>query len=149
MKTAFSFSHEHRDGRRCCRIIGKFLFAIHFFFLFAIRGYSEELPSPRAFQVYNDPIPGPRITPYLRYQLDQAWQQDANRIRQWAAIRTEAELHALQEKIRKELLDLLKAQFGLRMQLATQQLSNSSQISKVRRDIARVRTLIREKAVQQ
>ena len=48
-----------------------------------------------------------------------------------------------------ELLDLLKAQFGLRMQLATQQLSNSSQISKVRRDIARVRTLIREKAVQQ
>ena len=48
-----------------------------------------------------------------------------------------------------ELLDLLKAQYGLRMQLATQQLSNSSQISKVRRDIARVRTLIREKAVQQ
>jgi large subunit ribosomal protein L29 len=47
------------------------------------------------------------------------------------------------------LLDLLKAQFGLRMQLATQQLSNTSQMSKVRRDIARVRTLIREKAVQQ
>jgi large subunit ribosomal protein L29 len=35
------------------------------------------------------------------------------------------------------------------MQLATQQLSNTSQMSKVRRDIARVRTLIREKAVQQ
>jgi large subunit ribosomal protein L29 len=47
------------------------------------------------------------------------------------------------------LLDLLKAQFGMRMQLATQQLSNTSQMSKVRRDIARVRTLIREKAVQQ
>jgi len=47
------------------------------------------------------------------------------------------------------LLDLLKAQFCLRMQLATQQLSNTSQMSKVRRDIARVRTLIREKAVQQ
>ncbi|MBN8462914.1 MAG: 50S ribosomal protein L29 [Dechloromonas sp.] len=53
------------------------------------------------------------------------------------------------DELKKELLDLLKAQFGLRMQLATQQLSNSSQISKVRRDIARVRTLIREKAVQQ
>ena len=51
--------------------------------------------------------------------------------------------------LNKELLDLLKAQFGLRMQLATQQLSNTSQMSKVRRDIARVRTLIREKAVQQ
>jgi len=53
------------------------------------------------------------------------------------------------EELNKELLDLLRAQFGLRMQLATQQLSNTSQMSKVRRDIARVRTLIREKAVQQ
>lgn len=53
------------------------------------------------------------------------------------------------DELNKELLDLLKAQFGLRMQLATQQLSNTSQMSKVRRDIARVRTLIREKAVQQ
>jgi large subunit ribosomal protein L29 len=53
------------------------------------------------------------------------------------------------DELNKELLDLLKAQFGLRMQKATQQLSNTSQISKVRRDIARVRTLIREKAVQQ
>jgi large subunit ribosomal protein L29 len=46
-----------------------------------------------------------------------------------------------------ELQDLLKAQFSLRMQKATQQLSNSSQIRKVRRDIARVRTIMREKAV--
>ncbi|NJD26503.1 MAG: 50S ribosomal protein L29 [Betaproteobacteria bacterium] len=53
------------------------------------------------------------------------------------------------DELNKELLDLLKAQFGLRMQIATQQLSNTSQVSKVRRDIARVRTLIREKAVQQ
>jgi large subunit ribosomal protein L29 len=53
------------------------------------------------------------------------------------------------DELNKELLDLLKAQFGLRMQHATQQLSNTSQMSKVRRDIARVRTLIREKAVQQ
>ncbi len=50
--------------------------------------------------------------------------------------------------LNKELLDLLKAQFSLRMQLATQQLSNTSQLGKVRRDIARVRTLLREKAVQ-
>ena len=53
------------------------------------------------------------------------------------------------DELKNELLDLLKAQFGLRMQIATQQLSNTSQMSKVRRDIARVRTLIREKAVQQ
>ncbi len=53
------------------------------------------------------------------------------------------------DELNKELLDLLKAQFGLRMQLATQQLTNNSQIGKVRRQIARVRTLLREKAVQQ
>ena len=53
------------------------------------------------------------------------------------------------DELNKELLDLLKAQFGLRMQVATQQLNNHSQIGKVRRDIARVRTLLREKAVQQ
>lgn len=46
----------------------------------------------------------------------------------------------------QELESLLKAQFGLRMQRATQQLTNHTQISKVRRDIARVRTLMTEKA---
>jgi large subunit ribosomal protein L29 len=46
----------------------------------------------------------------------------------------------------KELTELLKAQFSLRMQLATQQLTNSSQLGKVRRDLARVRTIMHEKA---
>jgi large subunit ribosomal protein L29 len=46
----------------------------------------------------------------------------------------------------KELQDLLKAQFSLRMQKATQQLQNTSQLRKVRRDIARVRTVLTEKA---
>lgn len=49
------------------------------------------------------------------------------------------------DELKQELLDLLKAQFSLRMQKGTQQLSNTSQLSKVRRDIARVRTLIRER----
>jgi large subunit ribosomal protein L29 len=47
--------------------------------------------------------------------------------------------------LQKELNDLLKAQFGLRMQIATQQLSNTSQLKKVRRDIARVKTVINQK----
>ncbi|THF61331.1 50S ribosomal protein L29 [Pseudothauera rhizosphaerae] len=51
-------------------------------------------------------------------------------------------------ELNQELLELLKAQFSLRMQLATQQLSNTSQLGKVRRDIARVRTVLREKAGQ-
>ncbi len=46
----------------------------------------------------------------------------------------------------KELESLLKAQLNLRMQRATQQLSNTSQLGKVRRDIARVRTVMAEKA---
>lgn len=49
-------------------------------------------------------------------------------------------------ELAKELLDLRKAQFSLRMQLATQQLSNTSQLGKVRKDIARVKTIQREKA---
>jgi large subunit ribosomal protein L29 len=51
--------------------------------------------------------------------------------------------------LEQELLSLTKAQFGLRMQVATQQLSNNSQLSKVRRDIARVKTILTEKGVQQ
>ena len=53
-----------------------------------------------------------------------------------------------QAALNKELSDLLKSQFGLRMQLATQQLTNTSQLKKVRRDIARVRTVLTQKANQ-
>ena len=52
------------------------------------------------------------------------------------------------DELSKELHDLLKAQFGLRMQLATQQLTNTSQMKKVRRDIARVRTVLKQKAAK-
>lgn len=45
-----------------------------------------------------------------------------------------------------ELKDLLKAHFSLRMQNATQQLSNNSALGKTRRDIARVKTVLRQKA---
>ncbi len=51
-------------------------------------------------------------------------------------------------ELQQELNELLKAQFSLRMQIATQQLTNTSQIKKVRRDIARARTIINEKARQ-
>jgi large subunit ribosomal protein L29 len=52
------------------------------------------------------------------------------------------------EELQKELEGLLRAQFGLRMQLATQQLGNTSQLKKVKRDIARVRTIMKEKAAK-
>ena len=53
------------------------------------------------------------------------------------------------DELRKELASLLKAQFSLRMQKATQQLQNTSQLGKVRRDIARVRTVLAQKTKDQ
>ena len=50
------------------------------------------------------------------------------------------------DELQQELAALLKAQFSLRMQKATQQLSNTSQLRNVRRDIARVRTVMAENA---
>ena len=48
--------------------------------------------------------------------------------------------------LQKELTELLRAGFSLRVQKATQQLQNTSQIRRTRRDIARVRTVMAEKA---
>ena len=49
------------------------------------------------------------------------------------------------DELQQELTALLRAQFSLRMQKATQQLTNTSQLGKVRRDIARVRTVLAQK----
>ena len=49
-------------------------------------------------------------------------------------------------ELNTELMELLKAQFSMRMRKATQQLTNTNQLKNVRRDIARVRTLLQEKA---
>jgi large subunit ribosomal protein L29 len=58
-----------------------------------------------------------------------------------------SELRAKDEAaLSKELEELSRAQFSLRMQKATQQLTNNSQLKKVRRDIARTRTVLKEKA---
>ncbi len=51
-------------------------------------------------------------------------------------------------QLQQELLELLKAQFGLRMQHATQQLGNTNQLRNVRRDIARTRTILSQKVKQ-
>jgi large subunit ribosomal protein L29 len=47
--------------------------------------------------------------------------------------------------LQKEVSDLLKAHFGLRMQKATQQLTNHTQLGNTKREIARVKTIIAEK----
>ena len=50
--------------------------------------------------------------------------------------------------LEKEVADLLRAHFGLRMQKATQQLTNTGKIQQVRRSIARVRTILHQKQGQ-
>jgi large subunit ribosomal protein L29 len=51
-------------------------------------------------------------------------------------------------ELQTELNALLKEQFGLRMQKATQQLTNTEKLKQARRSIARARTLIHQKAAQ-
>ena len=50
------------------------------------------------------------------------------------------------EELNKELLELRRAQFGLRMQHATQSLTKHSEVERVRRQIARVHTFLNQKA---
>lgn len=50
-------------------------------------------------------------------------------------------------ELQQELLILLRTQFSLRMQKATQQLTNTNQLCNIRKDIARVRTIITEKTI--
>ena len=53
------------------------------------------------------------------------------------------------EELNKKLEDLKKDLFMLRMQHATNHLDNPIKISNVRRDIARVKTVLREKQLEQ
>ena len=48
-------------------------------------------------------------------------------------------------ELEKELGELLKTHFNLRMQHGTQQLANTAQLGAIRREIARVKTIIRER----
>lgn len=50
------------------------------------------------------------------------------------------------DELNQELLELRRAQFGLRMQHATQSLTKNSEVERVRRQIARVHTLLGEKS---
>ncbi len=50
------------------------------------------------------------------------------------------------DDLNKELLELRRAQFGLRMQHATQQLTNTAELGKMKRNIARIKTILNEKS---
>ena len=50
------------------------------------------------------------------------------------------------DDLNKELLELRKAQFSLRMQVATQQLTKTTELGRVKREIAQIKTILTEKA---
>src|SRR2546425_5656926 len=69
---------------------------------------SPVAPPPEAFRVFQQtPAPGPRITPYLKYQTEQAWREDELRRRAWEGIRNEKNLFQLQRELRRKLLEMI------------------------------------------
>ena len=65
-------------------------------------------PQPRSFHVREQPLsPGPRITPFLQYQAEQAWREDDDRIRAWDAIHDQKELLKTQDDLRQKLLQMI------------------------------------------
>jgi len=65
-------------------------------------------PPPEAFRVFKQtPAPGPRITPYLKYQTEEAWREDELRRREWEGIRNEKDLFQLQRQLRRKLLQMI------------------------------------------
>lgn len=52
------------------------------------------------------------------------------------------------DELKDQLSGLKKEQFNLRFQRATQQLENTSRVREVRRDIARIKTILREKSAE-
>ncbi|HEY8714919.1 MAG TPA: acetylxylan esterase [Candidatus Acidoferrum sp.] len=69
---------------------------------------AQEGPPAEAFRVYERALPeGPRITPYLQYQTEQAWKQDEERRAAWARIHDERDLLRVQGELREKLLKMI------------------------------------------
>jgi hypothetical protein len=68
---------------------------------------AQTAPPAEAFQVLPPQPEGPRVTPYLAYQVAMAWRQDEARRHAFEAIRTEADLRRVQGQLRTRLLDAI------------------------------------------
>jgi cephalosporin-C deacetylase-like acetyl esterase len=74
---------------------------------FVMQAAAQEAPPKEIFQVLAPTPVGPRITPFLRYQMDQAWQQDEERQKLWRSIRTDGDLLRVQANLRQKLLQMI------------------------------------------
>ena len=69
---------------------------------------ASDAPPAEFFRVLKQPVPSaPRITPYLRYQAEQAWKEDEARQKAWDAIRDEAGLLKTQDELRQKLVEMI------------------------------------------
>ena len=75
--------------------------------LFAAPIHAAEVPTPEMFRVLELQAEGPRITPYLAYQLERAWAFDAERQERFARVKTEADLRDLQDELRQKVLRVI------------------------------------------
>jgi alpha/beta hydrolase family protein len=66
-----------------------------------------QAPEPEGFRILEPVAEGPRITPYLAYQLERAWAFDAARQQRWARVAGEDDLRALQDELRAKALTLI------------------------------------------
>src|SRR5690242_4366198 len=84
------------------------LLSLSVIFAVSLTAAPAQSPPAEAFRVL--PPPGkdaPKITGYLKYQTELAWEQDDQRRKRWEAIRSERELLELQEQIRQRLLAMI------------------------------------------
>jgi pimeloyl-ACP methyl ester carboxylesterase len=68
---------------------------------------AQNLPPSDAFEVLQKPKDGPTITPFLKYQLDEAWRQDEAQQEIWESIQSDADLQRLQKQLRASLLEMI------------------------------------------
>jgi hypothetical protein len=69
--------------------------------------FAADLPTPQMLRVLEPQPEGPRITPFLSYQIERAWALDAARQERWARVQSEADLKALQDELRRKALEVI------------------------------------------
>ena len=102
--------------------------------LYEMDGVSEEL-AREAFRLAAAKLP--IETTFMTRQLREVGKMKATDLRAKSV-----------DELNAELIELRRAQFSLRMQIATQQLTKVDQLGKVRKDVARVKLVLAEKAKQ-
>jgi hypothetical protein len=98
---------DGEDTLRSLRFFRSFLALALVGDVFVCGSSAQNVPPADAFQVLRQPPAGPRITPYLQYQLDEAWRQDEARQHDWGSIQSEQDLLKMQESMRQSLLTMI------------------------------------------